>query len=61
MNDILKVGTSSEASRLTSSEADDIEKKIDYEIIKTHHSMLLLGAIANYIGGAFLYFTSYAS
>ncbi|VVC77172.1 Phytochrome-like protein cph2 [Aquicella siphonis] len=53
MNDILKVGTSSEASRLTSSEADDIEKKIDYEIIKTHHSMLLLGAIANYIGGAF--------
>lgn len=38
---------------LSVSEKVDIEQKIEYEIVQSHHNMLKLGAIANIIGGAF--------
>lgn len=41
-----------DAKTLSFGEQLDINNKIDFEIVKSHHNMLKLGAVANIVGGA---------
>lgn len=50
---IQETESASSIPRLSAREKEEIEHKIDDEIVRSHHSMLKLGAIANIMGGFF--------
>jgi diguanylate cyclase (GGDEF)-like protein len=47
-------------SHITNSEEKDIEDKISFEIVKSHHSMIKLGGVTNIIAGIFVVWTLYS-